>query len=86
MARVDLPLDWWANGGYPAMMGELRCTKATAHRTVHPMTSESTGARVGIPLRTSESRHPWLPPDVAPRHHRDAPTGPDRVVAGVILA
>jgi hypothetical protein len=35
MDSVDHPLDWWAYGGYPAVMRELKCTKATARHKVH---------------------------------------------------
>ncbi len=35
MDSVDHPLDWWANGGYPAVMRELKCTKAVARHKVH---------------------------------------------------
>jgi hypothetical protein len=35
MVQVDHPLDWWATGGYPLVMRELRCSKAMARRRVH---------------------------------------------------
>jgi hypothetical protein len=35
MDAVDHPLDWWAYGGYPAVMRELRCTKSVARHKVH---------------------------------------------------
>jgi hypothetical protein len=35
MDSVDHPLDYWADGGYPAVMRELGCTKAQARHQVH---------------------------------------------------
>lgn len=35
MDSVDHPLDYWAYGGYPAVMRELHCTKAQARHLVH---------------------------------------------------
>ncbi len=35
MDSVEHPLDWWAYGGYPAVMRELQCTKAVARHKVH---------------------------------------------------
>ena len=35
MDAVDHPLDWWAYGGYDAVMRELGCTKAQARHKVH---------------------------------------------------
>jgi len=35
MVQVDHPLDWWATGGYPLVMRELRCSQAMARRRVH---------------------------------------------------
>lgn len=35
MDSVDHPLDWWAYGGYPAVMRELGCSQATARHKVH---------------------------------------------------
>ncbi len=35
MDAVDHPLDWWAHGGYPAVMRELRCPKTVARHKVH---------------------------------------------------
>jgi hypothetical protein len=35
MDAVDHPLDWWALGGYPAVMRELHCTKTVARHRVH---------------------------------------------------
>jgi hypothetical protein len=34
MDSVDHPLDWWAYGGYPAVMRERRCTKTVARHKV----------------------------------------------------
>ena len=34
MDTVDHPLDWWAYGGYPAVMREAKCTEAEARRRV----------------------------------------------------
>ena len=34
MDTVEHPLDWWANGGYAAVMRELRCTKTVARHKV----------------------------------------------------
>ncbi len=34
MDSVEHPLDWWAYGGYPAVMRELRCTKTVARHRV----------------------------------------------------
>jgi hypothetical protein len=31
---LDHPLDWWAHGGYPAVMPQLGCTKIIAHHKV----------------------------------------------------
>src|SRR5829696_2188579 len=30
MNPIEHPLDWWAYGGYPMVMRELRCTKTQA--------------------------------------------------------
>ena len=35
MDSVDHPLDWWASGGYSAVMRELKCTKTVARHKVH---------------------------------------------------
>ena len=35
MDSVEHPLDWWAYGGYPAVMRELGCTKSVARHKVH---------------------------------------------------
>jgi hypothetical protein len=35
MDAVENPLDWWAHGGYPAVMRELGCTNAQARHQVH---------------------------------------------------
>ncbi len=35
MDSVEHPLDWWAYGGYPAVMRELHCTRAVARHKVH---------------------------------------------------
>ena len=35
MDQVEHPLDWWAYGGYPAVMRELRCSQAHARHQVH---------------------------------------------------
>ena len=35
MDPVEHPLDWWAYGGYPMVMRELRCTKTQARHLVH---------------------------------------------------
>ncbi len=35
MDSVEHPLDWWAYGGYPAVMRELGCTKTIARHKVH---------------------------------------------------
>ena len=35
MDTVEHPLDWWAYGGYPAVMRELRCSKSVARHQVH---------------------------------------------------
>ena len=35
MDQVEHPLDWWAYGGYPAVMRELKCTKSEARHEVH---------------------------------------------------
>ncbi len=35
MDSVDHRLDWWAFGGYPMVMRDLRCTKSQARRKVH---------------------------------------------------
>jgi hypothetical protein len=40
MDAVDHPLDWWAYGGYPAVMRELKCTKAQARHKVHQKITE----------------------------------------------
>jgi hypothetical protein len=34
MDTVDHPLDWWALGGYPAVMREAHCTETEARRRV----------------------------------------------------
>jgi hypothetical protein len=34
MDAVNHPLDWWAYGGYPLVMRELRCTKSAARHRV----------------------------------------------------
>lgn len=34
MDAVEHPLDWWAYGGYPAVMRELECSEAAARRRV----------------------------------------------------
>ncbi len=35
MDSVEHPLDWWAVGGYEAVIRELRCTKTVARHKVH---------------------------------------------------
>jgi hypothetical protein len=35
MDQVEHPLDWWAYGGYPAVMREMRCSEAHARHQVH---------------------------------------------------
>ncbi len=40
MDIVDHPLDWWAYGGYPAVMRELSCTKTIARHKVHAKIEE----------------------------------------------
>lgn len=40
MDSVKHPLDWWAYGGYPKVMRELGCTKATARHKVHQKIDE----------------------------------------------
>ncbi len=40
MDSVDHPLDWWAYGGYPAVMRELGCTKTVARHKVHAKIAE----------------------------------------------
>lgn len=40
MDPVDHPLDWWAWGGYPAVMRELGCPRATARRKVRAKIAE----------------------------------------------
>jgi hypothetical protein len=49
MDLVDHPLDWWAYGGYPAVMRELACSKAAARRKVHAKITEYF-ARTGLPI------------------------------------
>jgi len=49
MDSVDHPLDWWAYGGYPAVMRELGCSKAAARHKVHAKISEYF-ARTGRPI------------------------------------
>lgn len=34
MDGVEHPLDWWAYGGYPSVMRELRCSKVVARHKV----------------------------------------------------
>jgi hypothetical protein len=34
MAPLEHPLDWWAYGGYQAVMRELGCSEAAARRSV----------------------------------------------------
>lgn len=34
MDAVEHPLDWWAYGGYPLVMHELKCSEAEARRRV----------------------------------------------------
>ncbi|MDP9368606.1 MAG: hypothetical protein M3Q03_10090 [Chloroflexota bacterium] len=40
MDSVEHPLDWWAYGGYPAVMRELACTQAVARHKVHAKIEE----------------------------------------------
>ncbi len=40
MDSVEHPLDWWAYGGYPAVMRELGCTKTAARHKVHAKIAE----------------------------------------------
>ncbi len=40
MDALDHPLDWWAYGGYPMVMRELRCTKVVARHQVHAKIDE----------------------------------------------
>ncbi len=49
MDSVDHPLDWWAYGGYPAVMRELQCTKTVARHKVHQKIDEYYH-RTGDPL------------------------------------
>ena len=49
MDSVEHPLDWWAYGGYRAVMRELRCTKTHARHLVHQKIREY-HRRTGNPL------------------------------------
>ncbi len=49
MDAVEHPLDWWAYGGYRAVMRELRCTKTIARHKVHAKITEYF-QRTGNPL------------------------------------
>ena len=49
MDSVEHPLDWWAYGGYPAVMRELSCDKTTARHKVHQKIHEYY-RRTGDPL------------------------------------
>lgn len=49
MDAVQHPLDWWAYGGYPAVMRELGCTKTQARHKVHQKINEHF-KRTGDPL------------------------------------
>jgi hypothetical protein len=49
MDTVAHPLDWWAYGGYPAVVRELRCIKAHARHRVHQKIVEHY-RRTGHPL------------------------------------
>ncbi len=40
MDSVEHPLDYWAYGGYPAVMRELGCTKTVARHKVHAKIEE----------------------------------------------
>lgn len=40
MNSVEHPLDWWAYGGYAAVIRELGCTKAVARHKVHQKIEE----------------------------------------------
>ncbi len=40
MDPVDHPLDWWAYGGYPMVMRELRCPHVVARHKVHAKINE----------------------------------------------
>ncbi len=54
MDSVDHPLDWWAYGGYTAVMRELKCTKTTARHKVYAKIAEYF-RRTGDPI--------WKPVD-----------------------
>lgn len=49
MDAVEHPLDWWALEGYPAVIRELRCTKAEARHQVHQKITDYY-LRTGDPL------------------------------------
>jgi hypothetical protein len=49
MDSVEHPLDWWAYGGYPAVVRELDCDKTTARHLVHRKIREY-HRRTGDPL------------------------------------
>jgi hypothetical protein len=52
MDQVDHPLDWWAWGGYSAVMRELRCSHAQARHKVRAKLNEyfqRTGDSVWLP-------------------------------------
>lgn len=36
MDSVDHPLDWWAYGGFPAVMRDMVCSKVEARHRVRP--------------------------------------------------
>lgn len=40
MDSVEHPLDWWAYGGYTAVIRELGCTKTVARHKVHQKIDE----------------------------------------------
>ncbi len=40
MDTVNHPLELWANGGYPMVMRELKCTKTRARHRVHAKIAE----------------------------------------------
>ena len=53
MDSVEHPLDWWAYGGYPAVMRELGCEKSHARRQVHQKIREyykRTGGSIWKPI------------------------------------
>lgn len=73
MDLVDHPLDWWAYGGYPAVMRELQCTKAVARHKVHAKIAESfkrTGDPIWKPVSLEAGQSPWLHAAASGDHER----------------